>query len=81
MTRKHLMRISLISLICGAVCTAISYFFFHFVTDSGITLTWHPEAGKPFVSEMLGDLSVLFYFAAAFCLIAALVVFGKKNNE
>ena len=81
MTKKHLMKISLISLICGLVSCAISYFFFHFVTDEGITLTWHPEAGKPFVADMLGTLCVLFLFAAAFCLIVAQVVYGGKKEQ
>ena len=81
MTKKHLMKISLISLISGLVSCAISYFFFHFVTDEGITLTWHPEAGKPFVADMLGTLCVLFIFAAAFCFIVAQVVYGEKSQE
>ena len=80
MKKEHLFKISLICLICAIVSCTISYFFFHFVTDEGITLTWHPEAGKPFVSDMLGTLTTLFFFAAAFCLIIALVVFKEEKE-
>ena len=77
MTRQRLFKFSLINLLIGIALLGISYFFFHFVTDSGITLTWHPEAGKPYVSEMLGDLSVLFLFSSAVSSIAALVFTDK----
>lgn len=79
MNKKSLLKFSLILLIVGLCVLAIAYFFFHFVTDDGITLTWHPEAGKPFVSDMIGQLGVLFLFGSAVSLIAALVFFeGKK---
>ena len=54
MNRKNLLKLSLITLIIGLLVLAIAYFFFHFVTDEGITLTWHPEAGKPFVTDFIG---------------------------
>ena len=81
MNKKKLLKVSLISLICSIVTTVISYFFYHFVTDSGISLTWNPEPGKPFVSEMLGDLTILFLFAAAISLIFALVVYGDEDKK
>lgn len=80
MTRQKLFKFSIITLLIGLALLGISYFFFHFVTDSGITLTWHPEAGKPYVSEMLGDLSVLFLFSSATSTLAALVFTDKKND-
>ena len=54
--KQKLLKLSLITLIIGLCVLAINYFFFHFVTDSGITFTWHPEAGKPFVTDMIGQL-------------------------
>ena len=42
MTKKKLLKLSLITLIIGLCVLAIAYFFFHFVTDDGITFTWHP---------------------------------------
>lgn len=81
MNKQKLLKISLISLICGIVTCAISYFFYHFVTDSGIGFVWNPEPGKPFVSEMLGDLTVLFIFGAAFSLILALVLYGDEKKK
>ena len=51
-----------------------------FVTDSGITFTWHPEAGKPFVTDMIGQLAVLFLFASSMSAISALVFYGKDEK-
>lgn len=79
MTKKTLLKFSLILLIVGLCVLAINYFFFHFVTDEGISLTWHPEAGKPFVTDMIGQLGVLFLFGSAVSLIAALVFFKEKK--
>ena len=77
MNKKTLLKFSLINLIIGLVIFAISYFTFHFVTDEGITLTWHPEAGKPFVTDMIAQLGVLFIFASAISFIASIVFFKK----
>ena len=79
MNKKSLLKFSLILLIVGLCVLAIAYFFFHFVTDDGITLTWHPEAGKPFVSDMIGQLGTLFLFGSAVSAIAALIFFEDKK--
>ena len=79
MNRKNLLKLSLISIICAIVVFIIAYFFFHFVTDSGITLTWHAEPGKPFVSYLIGTLGVLFTFASATYLTLALTLYGKDK--
>ncbi len=81
MTRKKLFKLSLITLAIGVGLLAVAYFFFHFVTDSGVTFTWHPEAGKPFVTDMIGQLAVLFLFASSMSAISALVLFDEKNSD
>lgn len=81
MTRQKLLKLSLITLIIGVGLLAIAYFFFHFVTDVGITLTWHPEAGKPFITDMIGQLAVLFIFASSMSAISAFVLFEKENEK
>ena len=80
MNRQKLFKLSLVTLIIGLSLIVISYLFFHFVTDSGITFTWHPEAGKPFVTDMIGQLAVLFLFASAMSAISALVLFDKDTK-
>ena len=79
MTRKKLFKLSLVCLIIGLAVLAIAYFFFHFVTDEGITLVWHPEAGKPFVTDMIGQLGTLFLFSSALSAVCALVLFDKEG--
>ena len=79
MNKKNLLKISLITLIIGLIVLAIAYFFFHFVTDEGITLVWHPEAGKPFVTDLIGMFGTLFLWASAMSLIIALVCFKDEK--
>ncbi len=79
MTKKKLLKLSLVTLIIGLAVLAIAYFFFHFVTDEGITLVWHPEAGKPFVTDMIGQLGTLFIFTSALSAISALIFFEEEK--
>ena len=81
MNRKNLLKLSLITLIIGLLVLAIEYFFFHFVTDEGITTVWQPEPGKPFVSNMIGVLAVLFIFASIICLFISFIFFDKNKNK
>ena len=79
--RKKLLKFSLCQFTISAVIFAINYFFYHFVTDDGITLTFHEEAGKPFVADLIGQLGVLFLFSAAVSLIAAFIFCDGKNKN
>lgn len=77
--KKKLLKLSLVFIITAAIVFVINYFFFHFVTDSGITLTWQPEAGKPFVADLIGNLGVLCIFGSLLSLFAALILFGEDK--
>lgn len=57
---------------------ALSFVLFHYLTDSGFTSVWQPEAGKPFVTEMVADLSVLFFFSGILCRMIAGIFFPEK---
>ena len=78
--KSKLLKLSLVSLISGRVLFGISYYFFHFVTDDGFTLTFHEEAGKPFVTQMIADLGVLFIFTSAISFISS-KIFCDKNKD
>ncbi len=80
MNKKNFQKLSLITLITGLIILIISYFTFHFVTDEGITLTWHPEAGKPYVTILIAIFGVLFIFSSALSFIISLVFFKENNN-
>lgn len=75
---KKLLKLSLICFIISVVVLTIAYFFFHYVTDSGITLVRQEEAGKPFVTDLIGQFGVLFLFASAMSLIIAIVFKEEK---
>ena len=82
--KTRLYRLSLYFLLIALGCFALSYGFFHFVTDAGITLVWQAEAGKPFVTLLVGILATLFLFASAVSALSARVLFTenpKTNNE
>ena len=81
--RSKLLKLSMWQGIIAAIVFVINYFFFHFVTDDGITLTWQPEPGKPFVADLIGNLGVLFIFGSVITLLLAFIIFGKtdKNEE
>ena len=81
MNKKSLRKFSLFSLICGVVILAIAYLFFHYVTDSGITLIKQAEAGKPFVTDLIGQLGTLFIFSSAASLLASFVFFKNDTSN
>ena len=79
MNRKKFLQLSLITFLIGVFVLAVAYFFFHFVPVEGITLTWHPEAGKPFVTELIGNFAVLFLFASVMSLLIAFLFCEKEQ--
>ena len=76
---QKLKKLSVRCFLLAVALMVVSYFCFHFLTDGGFTLQWHPEAGKPFVTEMLGDLAVLFLFGGIFCRMAANILFPEEK--
>jgi multisubunit Na+/H+ antiporter MnhB subunit len=81
MNKKQLQKLSLICLIIGVVVMLLTFYCFHFVTDDGFTLTYHEEAGKPFVTDMLGFFGVLFIFASAMSFIVSLVKYASEKDK
>ena len=79
--RKTLFKFSLILLLIGLAVLAIAYYCFHFVTDEGLTLTFHEEAGKPFVTILIGIFGVLFVFSSAFSALFAAIVLPKDTDK
>ena len=81
MNRKNCMRLSLCSFVSSAVVFVINYFFFHFVTDSGISTVWQPEAGKPFVADLIGQLGVSLLFLSVASLMIGFIFCPKEKKE
>ncbi len=79
--KNKLLKLAMWQGIIAAVVFVINYFFYHFVTDEGITLVWHPEAGKPFVADLIGQLGVLFIFGSIISLLCAFIFYGKNNRN
>ena len=77
MNKKQLLKFSLICLIIAIVVLAFNFYFFHFVTQEGFTFTFHKEAGKPFIANMIGQFGTMFLFASAISFIIYLI----KNKE
>lgn len=81
MMKNKLLKLAMWQGIIAAVIFVVNYFFYHFVTDYGISLVWQPEPGKPFVSDLIGQLGVLFVFSALISLLCALIFFEKNEGE
>lgn len=81
MNKQQLHKLSLICLIIGVVVMLLTFYCFHFVTDSGFTLTYHEEAGKPFVTDMLGIFGVLFIFTSAMSFIISCIMDDHQKDE
>lgn len=79
--KKKLNKFSLVSFISSAVVFVINYFFFHFVTDEGISLIFHEEVGKPFVANLIGQLGVHLLAAGIISLMISVIFFPKSENE
>ena len=72
-----------LSALCAALSLmtfAVDYVCFHFLTDSGFATAWQSEAGKPFVTEMVGILGVLLLFAGIMSLLSSAIVFEEKEG-
>ncbi|MBR3815275.1 MAG: hypothetical protein IKJ27_00965 [Clostridia bacterium] len=76
--RKNLNKLSLVCFIIAIVVFIINYFVFHYVTDDGITFVWHPEAGKPFVTDLIGMLGADMVFASIISALCSKILCSKK---
>ena len=77
--RQKFKKLSNWSFVLAAVLMAVSFVLFHFLTDSGFTTVFQAEAGKPFVTEMVADLGVLFLFSGILCRLIAGIFFPEKS--
>lgn len=75
--RKRLYKLSAICFVIAVIVFIINYFVFHYVTDDGITLIWHPEAGKPFVTNLIGILGADMVFASIVSALCAKIICKK----
>ena len=81
MNRQKLLKLSLYCAIISVITFIINYFFYHFVTDDVISLTWSPDPGKPFVSDLIGQLAVLFLFASIMILLITHIFYPKVREK
>ncbi len=73
--KKRLYVLSAICLAITVVLFVLAYLCFHYVTDDGITLIKQAEAGKPFVTNLIGCLGVqTLSFSILSALVAAIVL-------
>lgn len=80
MERKKFIKLSLYSFGLSLIVFVLTYFCFHFLTDSGFSLTWHEEPGKPFVTNMMGVFAVLLAFLGATSLLVMHIFCGKDKK-
>ena len=76
--RKNLYRLSAACFAVALPVFVINYFVFHYVTDDGITLVKQAEAGKPFVTNLIGILGADMVFASVVSALSAKILCSKK---
>lgn len=75
--RKNLYKLSAVCIIIAVAVFAINYFVFHYVTDDGITFVKQAEAGKPFVTSLIGMLGADMVFASIISALCAGILCSK----
>ena len=81
MNRKKLVKLSIASFGISAFILTFNYFFYHYFTSKGFTSEFHKEPQKPFVSDLIGQLGVLFLFLSITSLLIAFICYEKKENN
>jgi len=77
--KKKFESLSFWSLILALSVFALTFFVYHFVTPEGITLVYHEEVGKPFVTHMLGILGILFLFSSITNMMIARIFYAETR--
>ena len=77
--RIKLFKLSGISFGISAFILTFNYFFFHYFGENGFSNVFHKEAQKPFVSNLIGQLGVLFLFTSFLSLIIEFIYYKKED--
>lgn len=77
--RKNLYRLAVACFVIALIVFIINYFVFHYVTDDGITFVKQAEAGKPFVTNLIGILGADMVFASILSALCAKILCSKKQ--
>jgi len=78
--RRKFTIFGIICIVLALAVFALSYGMFHYLTDAGFTTQWQPEAGKPFVTEMVGNLGVMLLGSGILSLLAGKIFFPEKTK-
>ena len=72
--RKKLNKLAVVCFVIAIIVFIINYFVFHYVTDDGITFVKQAEAGKPFVTNLIGMLGADMVFASIISALSAKII-------
>ena len=81
MEKRKFLKLSLYSFFISIVTFVVTYFCFHYLTDDGFTTIWHEEAGKPFVTNVLGTFATLMLFLSVASLLIMCVFCSNDKNK
>ena len=77
--KQNVLKLSRLSFGLSLLLFALDFFMYHFVTDTGISPVFREEAGKPFVTLLLGILAVLFLFSSMMSQFIARIFYSDKK--
>lgn len=77
--KQNFLKLSRLSFGLSLLIFVLDYFMYHYVTDCGISPVFREEAGKPFVTLLLGILGTLFLFSSIMSLLIARIFYSDKK--
>lgn len=75
--KKKLSALSAWCFLLALALFALSFVMFHYLTASGFTTVFQQEPGKPFVTELVAELGVLFLFGSILSLLVRRIFFRE----
>ena len=81
MNRKKLVILAIVCLLLALAIFTLDFWIYHYITPEGtISPVFRQEVGKPLITQLLGNLGVMFLYSSLMSLILAMI-FGKGKEK
>ena len=81
MNRKKLVLLSIVCLLLALAIFSLDFWIYHYITPEGtVSPVFRQEVGKPLVTQLLGNLGVMFLFSSLMSMVLA-IIFGKGRAK
>ena len=81
MNRKKLVLLSIVCLLLALAVFYLDFWIYHYITPEGtVSPVFRQEVGKPLITQLLGNLGVMFLFSSLMSMVLA-IIFGKGRAK